>query len=139
MHCCRTPAGLSNGGDTGCAAAGGGGTVAEDGFTAALAQDLDPADVRAVVAVFLRDVARLVAEVDDAVARGDADACYRGGHALAGAASAVGAGALESACRRMMAAATGDGVARVTAARKVDREAAAAIGEAERFLASLPP
>ena len=76
--------------------------MSDGDFAAQLAQDLDAADLRLVVEVFVEDVGRLLGVLDGAVARGDAAAARRTCHSLAGAAGAVGAVALERACRDAM-------------------------------------
>ncbi len=69
---------------------------------AQLAEDLSPEDLRNVLAVFATDVRRLVGNLTAAAAAADPDAFKRVAHGLAGAAGAVGAAALDQACRRAM-------------------------------------
>jgi HPt (histidine-containing phosphotransfer) domain-containing protein len=67
-----------------------------------LADDLAPEDLLAVLSVFIADVKRLTGNLAFAAATGDAGAFRRVAHGLAGAAGAVGAKALEQACRGAM-------------------------------------
>jgi hypothetical protein len=67
-----------------------------------LAEDLSPEDLRTVLAVFAGDVKRLVGNLSEAAAAGDVVGYKRVAHGLAGAAGAVGAKALERACRAAM-------------------------------------
>lgn len=77
--------------------------MTELGFASQLAEDLSTEDLRLVLSVFRTDVQRLTGSLADAVSAGDGTAFRRAAHALAGAAGAVGADGLESACRRAMA------------------------------------
>ncbi|MBU6499221.1 MAG: Hpt domain-containing protein [Rhodospirillales bacterium] len=69
---------------------------------AQLAEDLAPEDFRRVLAVFRDDVARLCQVLLVAARAGDPTTFRRAAHSLAGAAGAVGAEALEQACRVAM-------------------------------------
>jgi HPt (histidine-containing phosphotransfer) domain-containing protein len=69
---------------------------------AQLAEDLSPEDMRSVLTVFASDVKRLTGNLADAAAAGDVSGFKRVAHGLAGAAGAVGARALEQACRALM-------------------------------------
>ena len=93
----------------------------------------------AVLAVFRQDVDRLTGMLDSNLAAGDIVAFRRTCHALAGAAGAVGAAALEQACRLgMMRAALGP--AQLPALHGEIRAcSAAALDEAVALLATLPP
>ncbi len=73
-----------------------------DQFALQLTRDLDPADLRHVLAVFETDLARLVGLLHDATEAPDAVKFCRVAHQLAGAAGAVGATALEDAARLAM-------------------------------------
>ena len=73
--------------------------MAENGFAAQLAQDLDEGDLRTVLEVFCKDVTALTDILDANLAAGDILAFRRTCHAMAGAAGVVGAAALEQACR----------------------------------------
>lgn len=113
--------------------------MANSGFAAQLAQDLDPGDLRTVLEVFRQDVGRLTGELDSNLAAGDVTAFRRTCHALAGAAGAVGAVELEQACRLgMMRADMGPDQ---VAARhgEIRARSAAALEELAAFLATLPP
>jgi len=67
-----------------------------------LAEDLSPDDLRTVLGVFASDVKRLTANLNAAAAAEDVATFRRVAHGLAGAAGAVGAKALEQACRVAM-------------------------------------
>jgi len=67
-----------------------------------LAEDLSPEDLRSVLSVFVTDVRRLVGNLTATAAAEDVAGFQRVAHGLAGAAGAVGAGALEQACRAAM-------------------------------------
>jgi HPt (histidine-containing phosphotransfer) domain-containing protein len=108
------------------------------GFAAQLAQDLDPGDVRIVLEVFRQDVARLTSLVDRAAAAGDVATLRRTCHAMAGAAGAVGAEALEGACRRAMGEADLRPERLVETAAELRALGAAALDEMATFLATLP-
>jgi predicted nucleotidyltransferase len=113
--------------------------MADNGFAAQLAQDLDAGDLRTVLAVFRQDVDRLTGMLDSNLAAGDIVAFRRTCHALAGAAGAVGAAALEQACRLGMMRAD-LGPAQLPALHGAIRAcSAAALDEATAFLATLPP
>ena len=108
------------------------------GFAAQLAQDLDPEDLRMVLGVFGQDVARLTGVLGGNFADADVDGFRRTCHALAGAAGAVEATALEEACRDAMTRtdlALTD-LAAVLADIRV--RGAVALQDMEAFLANLP-
>jgi HPt (histidine-containing phosphotransfer) domain-containing protein len=77
-------------------------TTIERGFASQLAEDLPPEDVRLVLDVFHADVTRLSQVMRVAAAAGDVVNFRRVAHSLAGASGAVGATALEEACRLAM-------------------------------------
>jgi hypothetical protein len=113
--------------------------MAECGFAAQLAQDLDAGDLRTVLEAFRLDVGRLTGTLDGNLAAGDIANFRRTCHALAGAAGAVGAVALEQACRLGMLRAD-LGPARLPALHgEIRARSAAALDEAVAFLATLPP
>ena len=72
-------------------------------FAADLARDLDPEDYARVLRLFRQDVVQLSETITRAAAAGDDTGFRRAAHGLAGAAGAVGAKALEAACRIVMA------------------------------------
>lgn len=72
-------------------------------FAADLARDLDPEDYARVLRLFRQDVVQLSETISRNAAAGDDTGFRRAAHGLAGAAGAVGAQALESACRAVMA------------------------------------
>lgn len=74
----------------------------EPGFAAQLAEDLSPGDLRHVLSVFRADVQRLAEVLRVTAMSGDIVGFRRVAHSLAGAAGAVGAQALEQACRLAM-------------------------------------
>lgn len=74
----------------------------EDADFGQLADDLPPEDLRIVLSVFVADVKRLTGNLASAASAGDAAGFRRVAHGLAGAAGAVGAKALEQACRAAM-------------------------------------
>lgn len=78
-------------------------TMPDPSFAAQLAVDLSEDDLRHVLLVFGRDVARLTGVLRDAVTAQDAIGFRRAAHGLAGAAGAVGAMKLERQCRLAMA------------------------------------
>ena len=109
----------------------------EPSFAAQLAEDLGPADLRHVLEVFGRDVARLTGVLRDAAAGDDAIGFRRAAHGLAGAAGAVGARALEQECRKAMAQAeTKLGELSATMST-IDVLAEDAMRELARFVAAL--
>jgi HPt (histidine-containing phosphotransfer) domain-containing protein len=114
------------------------GAMGGKGFAAQLAQDLDPGDVRVVLEVFGQDVVRLAGLLDRAAAAGDVATFRRNCHAMAGAAGAVGAGALEGACRRAMTEADLRPERLAGAAAEMRALGAAALDETASFLAALP-
>jgi HPt (histidine-containing phosphotransfer) domain-containing protein len=67
-----------------------------------LRDDLAPSVLRSVVQTFERDVGRLAQELLAAARAGDSAAYQRAAHSIAGAASAVGATALEREARLAM-------------------------------------
>lgn len=71
-------------------------------FAADLAQELPPADYLRVLELFRIDMVRLAGEVDTAASAGRHEALRRAAHGLAGAAGAVGATELDTACRSIM-------------------------------------
>jgi HPt (histidine-containing phosphotransfer) domain-containing protein len=75
-------------------------------LTARLLEDIGPAGLRAVVAAFRGDLARLLAALEQACSADDTAAFARAAHGLAGAAGTIGAIELERACRAAMAAGT---------------------------------
>jgi HPt (histidine-containing phosphotransfer) domain-containing protein len=77
-------------------------TAIERGLASQLAEDLPPEDVRLVLDVFRADVTRLSQVMRVAAAAGDGVNFRRVAHSLAGASGAVGASALEQACRLAM-------------------------------------
>lgn len=100
------------------------------GFATQLADDLSPEDLRMVLSVFRTDVERLTATLSGAAQAGDVAAFRRAAHGLAGAAGAVGAAALEQACRAAM---DGDGaIATAMDAQGAIRAAMAEIGAVAR-------
>ena len=112
--------------------------MTNSGFAAQLAQDLDPEDLRMVLGVFRQDVERLTGVLDANVTAGDVAAFQRTCHGLAGAAGAVGAAALEQACRIVMTSTdlrSADLAARQTGIRALG---AAALDEMGTFLAVWP-
>jgi len=72
------------------------------GFAAQLMEDLPPVDVRHVLDVFAADLERLYDAIYRQASASDIEGFRRNAHALAGAAGAVGAAALEAACRDAM-------------------------------------
>ena len=74
----------------------------EPDFAIQLREELGVADVRYVLDLFLGDLRRLTEGVRQAAASDQAQGMSRALHALAGAAGAVGASALERACRSVM-------------------------------------
>lgn len=104
--------------------------MSDRGFAAQLAADLEPDDVRLVLSVFERDVARLSGALTQAAAAGDGVAFRRAAHGLAGAAGAVGASGLERACRTAMVAADGDASVGAAGALEETRRGIAALADA---------
>ncbi len=78
-----------------------------EGFAEQLQADLSPRDVRHVLAVFAADLGRLMDVLGETARAGEAASFGRAAHALAGAAGAVGAAALELACRAAITAPPG--------------------------------
>jgi HPt (histidine-containing phosphotransfer) domain-containing protein len=94
------------------------------GLAADLLADLPESDVRSILVLFGTDLDRLLPEVARAADTEDAEAFRRGCHAIAGAAGAVGATALEAATREGMA------LAKTAPTRATLATAALAIAEA---------
>ncbi len=113
--------------------------MAESGFAAQLAQDLDPEDLRAVLEVFRQDVGRLTGLLDRDLAGSDVIAFRRTCHALAGAAGAVGAEALEQACRVGMTRVDMGSEPLPALHAEIRARGAEALDELTAFLATLPP
>ncbi|HEY0421253.1 MAG TPA: Hpt domain-containing protein, partial [Acetobacteraceae bacterium] len=72
-------------------------------FAMQLMEDLEPDDLRLILSVFQSDVARLTGVLRLTAKAGDDTGFRRAAHGLAGASGAVGADALERACRAAMA------------------------------------
>jgi HPt (histidine-containing phosphotransfer) domain-containing protein len=106
-------------------------------FAEQLAQDLSPADVRHVLAVFAADLARLTGSLAAMAALNEADAFRRAAHALAGAAGAVGASVLEEACRGAMADLAGDDVRLSAQLARIQAAAAATERDMAGFLSAM--
>ena len=111
--------------------------MTEPSFAAQLAEDLGPEDLRHVLDVFGRDVARLAGVLREAAAGDDAIGFRRAAHGLAGAAGAVGASALEQQCRQAMALAEATPDSLTAAMSAIDTLAADALRELARFVATL--
>lgn len=77
--------------------------MSDDADFGQLADDLSAEDLRIVLGVFATDVKRLTGNLNAAAAAEDVGTFKRVAHGLAGAAGAVGAKALEQACRIAMA------------------------------------
>jgi len=105
------------------------------GFATQLAEDLSRDDLRLVLSVFRADVERLTAALTGAARAEDGLAFQRAAHGLAGAAGAVGAGALEQACRAAMEG----GGAIPGAMAEIGAIAKVALGELGWILAGLDP
>jgi len=71
-------------------------------FAADLAKELPPADFLRVLLLFRADMVRLTGEAEAAARAGGHEALRRAAHGLAGAAGAVGATAVDTACRIIM-------------------------------------
>jgi HPt (histidine-containing phosphotransfer) domain-containing protein len=71
-------------------------------ITAQLAATLPQRDVLRILRTFEADLDRLAHDLAEAVAAGDADACRRAAHSLAGTAASIGAQRLEAAARAAM-------------------------------------
>ncbi len=95
-------------------------------LAADLLVDLPEPDVRSILVLFGQDLDRLLPEVAAAAAAGAAEPFRRACHAIAGAAGAIGATALETACRHGMAIAKAQDEATQLA------DAAAAVAAASR-------
>ena len=104
---------------------------------AQLAEDLSPEDVRRVLDVFATDVRRLVGDLDSAAVSGDVAAFKRVAHGLAGAAGAVGAKALEQACRAVMTRTDLNPDVLAPLAGRVDVLADMALAELDTFVTGL--
>ncbi len=108
------------------------------GFAAQLAQDLEPEDLRVVLGVFGQDVGRLTRALGNQSGDADVAGFRRTCHALAGAAGAVGATALEQACRDAMTRADFSAADLAPALADIRVRGAAALAEMDAFLAALP-
>jgi len=104
---------------------------------AQLAEDLAPEDVKRVLDVFEADVRRLVGTLDAAAVAGDVAGFRRVAHGLAGAAGAVGARALEQACRAVMGRGDMETAMLPKLAGKIDMLADGALAELATFVAGL--
>ena len=111
--------------------------MSERGFAAQLAEDLSPDDLRLVLSVFEADVSRLLAVLSAAAEGADAPGFRRAAHALAGAAGAVGAAALEQICRAAMDAAGSDADDPAATLAGINRMADLARADLADFLARL--
>jgi len=107
--------------------------MSEPSFAAQLAEDLSPEDLVLVLGVFRTDVERLTGSLDAAAAASDEASFRRAAHGLAGAAGAVGAAALERACRQAMAG--GDTLA--SALAEIRGTAVVAVAALDALLARL--
>lgn len=112
--------------------------MVQSGFAAQLAQDLDPDDLRLVLGVFSQDAERLTLVLHDTAAAADVAGFRRACHALAGAAGAVGAAALEQACRTAMTRGDFQPAQLPAAAAEIRTLVAAAQADLTAFLATLP-
>ncbi len=110
------------------------------GLAADLLADLPEPDVRSILVLFGTDLDRLLPEVARAADAAEAEPFRRACHAIAGAAGAVGAAALEAASRHGMAIAKAQATrgALATAALAVAEAAATVRGEVASLLARLP-
>lgn len=104
---------------------------------AQLAEDLSPEDVKRVLKVFETDVRRLVGNLDAAAVAGDVALFRRVTHGLAGAAGAVGAKALEQACRATMGRDDLDPATLPRIAGRIGVLADTSLGELAAFVALL--
>ena len=104
---------------------------------AQLADDLSVEDLRTVLAVFATDVKRLAAKLKAAAAAADLVEFKRVAHGLAGAAGAVGAKALEQACRAAMVRSDPGPVGLCAAADAIDALADVALAQLVAFVAQL--
>jgi len=111
--------------------------MTEPSFAAQLAEDLGPEDLRHVLDVFGRDVARLTGVLRDAAVGDDAIGFRRAAHGLAGAAGAVGASALEQQCRQAMTQAETTPNSLIATMAMIDTLAEDALRELARFVATL--
>ncbi len=111
--------------------------MALDADFAQLAEDLSPEDLRHVLGVFEADVRRLVNNLDAAAVAGDLTAFRRVAHGLAGAAGAVGAKALDQACRAVMGREDLASATLPAIAGRIDRLAEAALADIAAFIAGL--
>lgn len=93
-------------------------------LAADLLADLPEDDVRSILTLFAQDLDRLLPEIAQAAETGQAEPFRRACHAIAGAAGAVGAVALEAATRHGME------IARNPAADAPLAQAAVAVAEA---------
>jgi HPt (histidine-containing phosphotransfer) domain-containing protein len=106
----------------------------EPSFAAQLAQDLSPEDVRMVLDVFRADLDRLSGVMRGCAAAGDVTGFRRVAHSLAGAAGAVGAGALEEACRLAMSRGEIGPAQMPAVAGEIDQLCAAALVELAQYV-----
>jgi Hpt domain len=104
---------------------------------AQLAEDLSPEDVKRVLTVFETDVRRLVGNLDAAAVAGDVMLFRRVAHGLAGAAGAVGAKALDQACRAAMGGGDLDPATLPGIAGRIDVLADGSLAELAAFVARL--
>jgi HPt (histidine-containing phosphotransfer) domain-containing protein len=111
--------------------------AAGERFGARLAEDLDPPDIRLILEVFRADVGRLDGVLRDSARTADAAQFRRAAHSLAGAASAVGAGQLEQACRRAMDDADGPASRLPAEAAKISAQCDAALADVAAYLSGM--
>lgn len=78
-------------------------TILDQDIVSQLREDMAPEDLARLLGLFRSDVAGALAAIEAAVAGGDETALKRAAHRLAGCAGSVGASALDTAARRMMA------------------------------------
>jgi len=100
-----------------------------------------PELLRSLFSLFLADEPKRLAELSDAIARGDMKlACYHA-HSLKGAAAVMGMAPLRDACRELESAAketNGQASSTDDALKKVEREADMVFAELRRQLQDLP-
>lgn len=109
----------------------------EPEFAKQLCLDLPPEDVRRVLVVFAADLPRLSAAIGAAGAGADGEALRNSAHALAGAAGAVGAVALDAACRAAMKDTGDDAPALLKHAAAIARHANVAAAALHRVMQRL--
>jgi HPt (histidine-containing phosphotransfer) domain-containing protein len=109
-------------------------------LAADLLADLPEADVRSILVLFCTDLDRLLPDVARAADLADVESFRRACHAIAGAAGAVGAAALETAPQHGMTIAKGEATRAglATAALAVAEAAAALRGDLAALVARLP-